>query len=98
MFDPRAGIFVAARKACFDEHFYGLWRKGRPSRQAARYFVNWNSIRRVTPKARPDLSNHPFYIGLQQVSLTDLLETAIAATLIWPSSQQRACLAPKRAN
>src|SRR6185369_6039820 len=44
MFDPTAGMFVAAsKKLGFDEHFYGLGEKAARLDKRRSAFVNWNS-------------------------------------------------------
>jgi alpha-glucosidase len=44
MFDPKAGMFVAAsKKLGFDEHFYGLGEKASRLDKRRSSFVNWNS-------------------------------------------------------
>src|ERR1044072_3682654 len=44
MFDPKAGMFVAAsKKLGFDEHFYGLGEKASRLDKRRSSFINWNS-------------------------------------------------------
>src|SRR5258707_9999448 len=68
MFDPKAGIFVAAsKKLGFDEHFYGLCEKAEHIDKRRGYFVNWNSdTPGYTEGKDPIYQTIPFYIGLQQ--------------------------------
>jgi len=68
MFDPQAGIFVAAsKKLGFDEHFYGLGEKAAHLDKRRGYFVNWNSdTPGYTEGKDPIYQTIPFYIGLQQ--------------------------------
>ena len=68
MFDPKAGMFVAAsKKLGFDEHFYGLGEKAARLDKRREKFVNWNSD---TPGYKegtdPIYQTIPFYIGLQR--------------------------------
>src|SRR5712671_1012081 len=67
MFDPQAGIFVAAsKKLGFDEHFYGLGEKAAHLDKRRGYFVNWNSdTPGYTEGKDPIYQTIPFYIGLQ---------------------------------
>src|SRR5437763_6623974 len=45
MFDPKAGMFVAAaKKLGFDEHFYGICEKAANLDMRRGYFVIWNSV------------------------------------------------------
>ena len=68
MFDPKAGMFVAAsKKLGFDEHFYGLGEKAARLDKRRGYFVNWNSdTPGYTEGKDPIYQTIPFYIGLQQ--------------------------------
>jgi alpha-glucosidase len=67
MFDPDAGIFVAAsKKLGFDEHFYGLGEKAARLDKRRNSFVNWNSdTPGYTEGKDPIYQTIPFYIGLQ---------------------------------
>jgi alpha-glucosidase len=67
MFDPKAGIFVAAsKKLGFDEHFYGLGEKAAHLDKRRSSFVNWNSDTPGYTEGRdPIYQTIPFYIGLQ---------------------------------
>jgi alpha-glucosidase len=68
MFDPKAGIFVAAsKKLGFDEHFYGLGEKAAHLDKRRSFFVNWNSDTPGYIEGKdPIYQTIPFYIGLQQ--------------------------------
>jgi alpha-glucosidase len=68
MFDPRAGMFVAAaKKLGFDEHFYGLGEKAARLDKRRSAFVNWNSdTPGYTEGKDPIYQTVPFYIGLQR--------------------------------
>jgi alpha-glucosidase len=68
MFDPKAGMFVAAaKKLGFDEHFYGLGEKAARLDKRRDSFVNWNSdTPGYTEGKDPIYQTIPFYIGLQQ--------------------------------
>ncbi len=68
MFDPKAGIFVAASKRLgFDEHFYGLGEKAARLDKRRERFVNWNSDTPGYAEGRdPIYQTIPFYIGLQR--------------------------------
>ena len=67
MFDPKAGMFVAAsKKLGFDEHFYGLGEKAAHLDKRRNFFVNWNSdTPGYTEGKDPIYQTIPFYIGLQ---------------------------------
>src|SRR5689334_14253600 len=67
MFDPKAGMFVAAsKKLGFDEHFYGLGEKAARLDKRRSSFVNWNSdTPGYTEGKDPIYQTIPFYIGLQ---------------------------------
>src|SRR5258707_9878909 len=67
MFDPKAGIFVAAsKKLGFDEHFYGLGEKAAHLDKRRNFFVNWNSdTPGYTEGKDPIYQTIPFYLGLQ---------------------------------
>jgi alpha-glucosidase len=67
MFDPQAGVFVAAsKKLGFDEHFYGLGEKAARLDKRRGSFVNWNSDTPGYTEGRdPIYQTIPFYIGLQ---------------------------------
>jgi alpha-glucosidase len=67
MFDPKAGIFVAAsKKLGFDEHFYGLGEKAAHLDKRRNFFVNWNSdTPGYTEGKDPIYQTIPFYMGLQ---------------------------------
>ena len=66
MFDPKAGMFVAAsKKLGFDEHFYGLGEKASRLDKRRSSFVNWNSdTPGYTEGKDPIYQTIPFYIGL----------------------------------
>ena len=68
MFDPKAGMFVAAsKKLGFDEHFYGLGEKAARLDKRRDRFVNWNSDTPGYVEGRdPIYQTIPFYIGLQR--------------------------------
>ena len=68
MFDPNAGLFVAAsKKLGFDEHFYGLGEKAARLDKRRSSFINWNSdTPGYTEGKDPIYQTIPFYIGLQQ--------------------------------
>jgi len=68
MFDPKAGIFVAAsKKLGFDEHFYGLGEKASRLDKRRSSFINWNSDTPGYFEGRdPIYQTIPFYIGLQR--------------------------------
>ncbi len=68
MFDPDAGVFVAAaKKLGFDEHFYGLGEKAARLDKRRGGFVNWNSDTPGYVEGRDPLyQTVPFYIGLQK--------------------------------
>jgi alpha-glucosidase len=68
MFDPKAGMFVAAaKKLGFDEHFYGLGEKAARLDKRRDFFVNWNSdTPGYTEGKDPIYQTIPFYVGLQQ--------------------------------
>ena len=68
MFDPKAGMFVAAsKKLGFDEHFYGLGEKASRLDKRRSSFVNWNSDTPGYFEGRdPIYQTIPFYIGLQR--------------------------------
>src|SRR2546425_7607801 len=70
MFDPSAGMFVAAaKKLGFDEHFYGLGEKAARLDKRRGFFVNWNSDTPGYTEGRdPIYQTVPFYIGLQKGS------------------------------
>src|SRR6202171_4882638 len=70
MFDPKAGMFVAAsKKLGFDEHFYGLGEKAARLDKRRGYFVNWNSdTPGYTEGKDPIYQTIPFYVGLQQAT------------------------------
>jgi alpha-glucosidase len=67
MFDPKAGMFVAASKRLgFDEHFYGLGEKAARLDKRRGFFVNWNSdTPGYTEGKDPIYQTIPFYLGLQ---------------------------------
>src|ERR1051326_9191347 len=67
MFDPKAGMFVAAsKKLGFDEHFYGLGEKAARLDKRRNSFINWNSdTPGYTEGKDPIYQTVPFYIGLQ---------------------------------
>jgi alpha-glucosidase len=68
MFDPKAGMFVAAsKKLGFDEHFYGLGEKAARLDKRRSSFVNWNSDTPGYVEGKdPIYQTIPFYIGLQR--------------------------------
>ena len=68
MFDPKAGMFVAAsKKLGFNEHFYGLGEKAARLDKRRSSFVNWNSdTPGYTEGKDPIYQTIPFYIGLQR--------------------------------
>ncbi|HEY6802447.1 MAG TPA: glycoside hydrolase family 31 protein [Pyrinomonadaceae bacterium] len=68
MFDPDAGLFVAAsKKLGFDEHFYGLGEKAARLDKRRSFFTNWNSdTPGYTEGKDPIYQTIPFYIGLQK--------------------------------
>ena len=68
MFDPSAGVFVAASKRLgFDEHFYGLGEKAARLDKRRGHFINWNSdTPGYTEGKDPIYQTIPFYIGLQR--------------------------------
>jgi alpha-glucosidase len=68
MFDPKAGMFVAAsKKLGFDEHFYGLGEKAARLDKRRSSFINWNSdTPGYTEGKDPIYQTIPFYIGLQR--------------------------------
>src|SRR5262249_582520 len=68
MFDPDAGIYVAAaKKLGFDEHFYGLGEKAARLDKRRGGFVNWNSDTPGYVEGRdPIYQTVPFYLGLQK--------------------------------
>ena len=68
MFDPKAGVFVAAaKKLGFDEHFYGLGEKAARLDKRRESFVNWNSDTPGYNLGRdPIYQTIPFYLGLRQ--------------------------------
>jgi alpha-glucosidase len=68
LFDPKAGMFVAAsKKLGFDEHFYGLGEKASRLDKRRSSFVNWNSDTPGYIEGRdPIYQTIPFYIGLQR--------------------------------
>jgi alpha-glucosidase len=70
MFDPKAGMFVAASKRLgFDEHFYGLGEKAARLDKRRSSFVNWNSdTPGYTEGKDPIYQTIPFYIGLQRAT------------------------------
>src|SRR5437870_7252873 len=70
MFDPSAGMFVAAaKKLGFDEHFYGLGEKAARLDKRRGFFVNWNSDTPGYTEGRdPIYQTIPFYIGLQRAA------------------------------
>jgi alpha-glucosidase len=67
MFDPKAGMFVAAsKKLGFDEHFYGLGEKAAHLDKRRGYFVNWNSDTPGYAEGKdPIYQTIPFYLGVQ---------------------------------
>ena len=68
MFDPAAGMFVAAaKKLGFDEHFYGLGEKAARLDKRRGSFVNWNSdTPGYTEGKDPIYQTIPFYLGLER--------------------------------
>src|SRR6266403_5319473 len=70
MFDPAAGMFVAAaKKLGFDEHFYGLGEKAARLDKRRGSFVNWNSdTPGYTEGKDPIYQTIPFYLGLEHGS------------------------------
>src|SRR4030095_15784601 len=68
MFDPSAGVFVAASKRFgFDEHFYGLGEKAARLDKRRGSFRNWNSDTPGYNEGKdPIYQTIPFYIGLQR--------------------------------
>ena len=68
MFDPSAGVFVAASKRFgFDEHFYGLGEKAARLDKRRGFFINWNSDTPGYIEGKdPIYQTIPFYIGLQR--------------------------------
>jgi alpha-glucosidase len=68
MFDPKAGVFVAAtKKLGFDEHFYGLGEKAARLDKRRDSFVNWNSDTPGYALGKdPIYQTIPFYLGLQR--------------------------------
>jgi alpha-glucosidase len=68
MFDPKAGMFVAAsKKLGFNEHFYGLGEKASRLDKRRSSFVNWNSdTPGYTEGKDPIYQTIPFYIGLER--------------------------------
>jgi alpha-glucosidase len=68
MFDPKAGMFVAAsKKLGFHEHFYGLGEKAARLDKRRERFINWNSdTPGYTEGKDPIYQTIPFYIGLQR--------------------------------
>jgi len=68
MFDPQAGMFVAAsKKLGLDEHFYGLGEKAARLDKRRSSFVNWNSdTPGYTEGKDPIYQTIPFYLGLQR--------------------------------
>src|ERR1043165_7775306 len=70
MFDPKAGMFVAAsKKLGFDEHFYGLGEKAARLDKRRSSFVNWNSDTPGYIEGKdPIYQTIPFYLGLQRSS------------------------------
>ena len=67
MFDPDAGVFVAAtKKLGFDEHFYGLGEKAARLDKRRDSFINWNSDTPGYIEGRdPIYQTVPFYLGLE---------------------------------
>jgi alpha-glucosidase len=67
MFDPKAGMFVAAaKKLGFAEHFYGLGEKAAHLDKRRDSFVNWNSDTPGYVEGKdPIYQTIPFYIGLR---------------------------------
>src|SRR5215210_3467263 len=70
MFDPKAGLFVAAaKKLGFEEHFYGLGEKASRLDKRRSSFINWNSDTPGYIEGKdPIYQTIPFYIGLQRGS------------------------------
>jgi alpha-glucosidase len=70
MFDPKAGVFVAAaKKLGFDEHFYGLGEKAARLDKRRGSFVNWNSDTPAYTEGKdPIYQTIPFYVGLEHGS------------------------------
>jgi len=68
MFDPSAGVFVAASKQFgFDEHFYGLGEKAARLDKRRGSFINWNSDTPGYIEGKdPIYQTIPFYVGLQR--------------------------------
>jgi alpha-glucosidase len=68
MFDPNAGVFVAAaKKLRFDEHFYGLGEKAARLDKRRSSFINWNSDTPGYVEGRdPIYQTVPFYLGLER--------------------------------
>jgi len=68
LFDPKAGMFVAAaKKLGFQEHFYGLGEKAARLDKRRGSFVNWNSdTPGYTEGKDPIYQTIPFYIGLEK--------------------------------
>lgn len=68
LFDPKAGMFVAAsKKFGFDEHFYGLGEKASRLDKRRSSFINWNfDTPGYTEGKDPIYQTIPFYIGLQK--------------------------------
>src|SRR5258708_15356513 len=68
LFDPTAGIFVAAaKKLGFDEHFYGLGEKAAHLDKRRGSFVNlYPSTPRYNEGKDPIYQTIPFYLGLQK--------------------------------
>ncbi len=66
MFDPKAGMFVAAaKKLGFDEHFFGLGEKAARLDKRRGSFVNWNSDTPGYSEGKdPIYQTIPFYLGL----------------------------------
>jgi alpha-glucosidase len=66
MFDPKAGMFVAAAKRLgFDEHFFGLGEKAARLDKRRGSFVNWNSDTPGYSEGKdPIYQTIPFYLGL----------------------------------
>jgi alpha-glucosidase len=70
MFDPTAGMFVAAtKKLGLNEHFYGLGEKATKLDKRRGSFVNWNSDTPGYSEGKdPIYQTIPFYIGLERGS------------------------------
>jgi len=68
MFDPKAGMFVAAsKKLGLHEHFYGLGEKAARLDKRREKFINWNSdTPGYTEGKDPIYQTIPFYVGLQR--------------------------------